>query len=127
MDNKGKHKLAELLVDKTKLVVNYEGLNFIQFKIEYPFLKGDVNRDYYLKLQLEEYSWNFGMPAGYHLITYLETLFKIKCESIISEIRELYIAKGDSSFLYLTLQSHHDKHHQLCPNMDPMNLHLKLI
>ena len=91
MDNKGKHKLAELLVDKTKLVVNYEGLNFIQFKIEYPFLKGDVNRDYYLKLQLEEYSWNFGMPAGYHLITYLETLFRIKDESIINEIRDLFL------------------------------------
>jgi len=93
MDDKGRHKLAELLVDKTKLVLNYEGLNFIQFKIEYPFLKGDANRDYYLKLELERDSWNFGMPPGYHLITYLETLFKIKGESIISEIRELYIDK----------------------------------
>jgi hypothetical protein len=91
MDEKGRHKLAELLVDKTKLVVNYEGINFIQFKIEYPFLKGDANRDYYLKLELGRDSWNFGMPPGYHLITYLETLFRIKDESIINEIRDLFL------------------------------------
>ena len=91
MDEKVKHKLAELLVDKTKLAVNYEGINFIQFRIEFPFLKGGVCKDYYLKLELEKNSWNFGMPPNYHLITYLETLFRIKDESIINEIRELYI------------------------------------
>ncbi len=91
MDDKGRHKLAELLVDKTKLVVNYEGLNFIQFKIEYPFLKGDVCKDYYLKLELKKDSWNFGMPPNYHFITYLETLFRIKDDLIIYEIRELFL------------------------------------
>jgi hypothetical protein len=93
MDDKGKDKLAELLVDKTKLVVNYEGHNFIQFKIEFPFLSSEVSREYYLKIELERESWNFGMPSGYHLITYLETLFRIKDESIINEIRELFLDK----------------------------------
>ena len=91
MDEKVKHKLAEYLVDKTKLVINYEGVNFIQFRIEFPFLKGDGSKDYYLKLEFEKDSWNFGLPGDYHLITYLETLFRIKDESIINEIRELYL------------------------------------
>ncbi len=91
MDEKVKHKLTKYLVDKTKLVLYYEGVNFIQFKIEFPFLSSEVSREYYLKIELEKESWHFGMPSSHQLSAYLETLFRIKDDETKDDIRELYL------------------------------------
>jgi hypothetical protein len=92
MNEKVKHKLAESIVNLIKLDLYYEGCGFLMFKIEYPFLKSDSNREFTLRINLgDEESWNFELPASYQLFEYLESVFKIKDSETKDVIRDLVI------------------------------------
>ena len=91
MNEKVKHKLAESIVNLTKLDLYYEGVGFLMFKIEYPF-RCDGFRNYNLKLNLgDTESWTIDFPASFNLFEYLESLFRIKDVKTKEEIRELIL------------------------------------
>ena len=92
MKEQVKHKLAESIVNLIKLDLYYEGVGFLMFKIEYPFLNGESDREFTLKINLgDKEFWSFELPASYYLFEYLESLFKIKDSETKDEIRDLVI------------------------------------